>query len=446
MDFNTFNIGFEDTDSSDGMCTTFLCYKLVKSLLADIENKTELLDYPNLIRLNPNIPWKTRGNAGLAFRIRSNIPRRALFSTCKNFIQKFATSERANAGLAIFEGDEIPEEIQNFSRRALYSVLGLREVRKLISNFEIESFALRSKQGLVCALASIGNLLEHDHTYELIAYRESTAFPRTIEKSKIIEMSERTFPRTFSSYDSVYGRVMIAPHGPDPVLCGIRGETARDVKSAFEMLLPVRNLGGYMIFRSNQGTGEHLCENIALDKQKAYASGKLIGIVASTPKPERGGHVFFTIRNEDGKIPCACYQPTGDFRRLARFLTLGDAIEVGGGIRKSTSVHPKVLNLEYFRPIKLAMKTEFSNPRCPSCDVSMGSKGWGQGFECPKCGFASKELVKTITRQRRTELVKGKIYLPPIKAHRHLTKPEHRYFFRNKRKPLNLKLVDGWIK
>ncbi len=60
--YNFFHVGMDDTDSIEGMCTTFLCYSAVKRLLAD--GKTRLVDYPHLIRLNPNIPWKTRGNAG----------------------------------------------------------------------------------------------------------------------------------------------------------------------------------------------------------------------------------------------------------------------------------------------------------------------------------------------------------------------------------------------
>jgi len=59
-----FQIGIDDTDSSDGMCTTYLCYTAVRKLLKS--GNTELVDYPRLIRLNPNIPWKTRGNAALA--------------------------------------------------------------------------------------------------------------------------------------------------------------------------------------------------------------------------------------------------------------------------------------------------------------------------------------------------------------------------------------------
>ena len=57
------HIGFDDTDSRNGMCTTFLAYKIVEYLKKE---HTEFLDYPYLIRFNPNIPWKTRGNGAVA--------------------------------------------------------------------------------------------------------------------------------------------------------------------------------------------------------------------------------------------------------------------------------------------------------------------------------------------------------------------------------------------
>ena len=120
-----------------------------------------------------------------------------------------------------------------------------------------------------------------------------------------------------------------------------------------------------MIFRSNQGTGEHLQETLTWISPKAYLSGKVVGTVKSIPRSQIGGHVFFAIENEEGEIPCACYEPTATFRKYAKLLIAGDLIEVGGGIRKSTTLHPKILNLEYFKPIKLAKKLTSFKPILP---------------------------------------------------------------------------------
>ena len=67
-DSHILNIGFDDTDSPKGMCTTFLAYKIVDLLK---KQDTEFLDFPKLIRFNPNIPWKTRGNGAVSMKIRT---------------------------------------------------------------------------------------------------------------------------------------------------------------------------------------------------------------------------------------------------------------------------------------------------------------------------------------------------------------------------------------
>ena len=57
-------VGIDDTDSRSGMCTTYLCTVLVDELKSYGEVST-----PVLVRLNPCIPFKTRGNGAVAFEI-----------------------------------------------------------------------------------------------------------------------------------------------------------------------------------------------------------------------------------------------------------------------------------------------------------------------------------------------------------------------------------------
>jgi len=61
------HIGFDDTDSPKRGCTTYIAALLVEKLSSIGVSFT---DYPNLVRLNPNVPWKTRGNGALCLRIR----------------------------------------------------------------------------------------------------------------------------------------------------------------------------------------------------------------------------------------------------------------------------------------------------------------------------------------------------------------------------------------
>ncbi|MEM2663262.1 MAG: tRNA(Ile2) 2-agmatinylcytidine synthetase TiaS, partial [Metallosphaera sp.] len=61
---NMYVIGVDDHDSPEGGCTTHFSSLLLKEF-----NKANVrvVGYPRLTRLNPNIPWKTRGNASVSF-------------------------------------------------------------------------------------------------------------------------------------------------------------------------------------------------------------------------------------------------------------------------------------------------------------------------------------------------------------------------------------------
>src|SRR5574337_1408683 len=110
MKQSVLHIGFDDTDSRKGMCTTFLAYKIVQHLRKE---KVKFLAYPYLIRFNPNIPWKTRGNGAVGLKIQTQNPR-LIKKNIIDFVKKYsAIREGANPGLAFYESNEIPEE---FSR------------------------------------------------------------------------------------------------------------------------------------------------------------------------------------------------------------------------------------------------------------------------------------------------------------------------------------------
>ena len=83
------HIGIDDTDSTTGGCTTYIAARLVERLC---HLGAQFIDYPNIIRLNPNIPFKTRGNAAVALRL--NIPA-ALFGTVQEeTIEEVETNSR----------------------------------------------------------------------------------------------------------------------------------------------------------------------------------------------------------------------------------------------------------------------------------------------------------------------------------------------------------------
>jgi len=303
------NIGFDDTDSTKGMCTTFLAYKIVDLLQ---KQKTEFLDFPRLIRFNPNIPWKTRGNGAVSIRIKTRNPSKVK-NQIKNLVSKYSDIKNgANPGLVFFESDAIPTEFTNFSNLALWQLIKRNNAKRFAEKNDLEFFYQGNGQGLVGAIGAIGYDFQ-DHTLELLSYRKRTKFgkERKLSAKSVKIMQEKTSPNTFNSFDTKKGRVLITPHGPDPVFYGVRGENVDSLLYATKILKSDEKLDGYMIFKSNQGTGDHLKNELNFENMRPYASGKITGIVSNTPKTVKGGHVFFKILSKNREFWCAFYKPTG---------------------------------------------------------------------------------------------------------------------------------------
>jgi len=413
------NIGFDDTDSPKGMCTTFLAYKIVDLLK---KQETEFLDFPKLIRFNPNIPWKTRGNGAVSLRIMTKNPKK-IKNQIKNFIKKYSDIKNgANPGLVFYENEKIPKQFTKFSKLALWQLINRNYAKKFATENNIEFFYQGNGQGLVGAIGAIGYDFK-DHTLELLSYRKHSKFgkDRKLSSKSVKIMQEKTMPFTFNSFDDKKNRVLITPHGPDPVFYGVRGENVNSLLLATKILKTSEKLAGHMIFKSNQGTGDHLKNEFNSTNMKPYASGKITGIVFDEPKIVKGGHVFFSIISSGNKLQCAVYKPTG-MTSVASSLIKGDKICVGGGIRKASKNHPRILNLEFIDVKKLEKNLIESNPICKKCDKKMKSKGKNQGYQCSKCG--NKLATKIIFEIPRK--IKNKLYVPKISAHRHLSRPLQR--------------------
>lgn len=418
-DTQVLNIGFDDTDSPKGMCTTFLAYKIVDLLK---KQDTEFLDFPKLIRFNPNIPWKTRGNGAVSMKIRTKNPSK-IKNQIKRLVEKYSDIKNgANPGLVFYENKEIPDHFSKFSKLALWQLINRNYAKKFAIKNNIEFFYQGNGQGLVGAIGAIGYDFK-DHTLELLSYRKNYKFgkERKLSAESVKTMQEKTLPFTFNSFDNKKERVLITPHGPDPVFYGVRGENVNSLLRATKILKTNEKLAGHLIFKSNQGTGDHLKNELNSTNMKPYASGKITGIISDEPKIVKGGHVFFTIVSDDLELHCAVYKPTG-ITSVASSLIKGDKVCVGGGIRKASKIHPRILNLEFIDIIELKKNMIKSNPICNKCNKNMKSKGNNQGYQCVKCGKKSKKKI-TLEIPRN---IKKQMYIPNVSAHRHLSRPLQR--------------------
>ena len=434
-------IGLDDIDSPRGQCTTHFASLLVEELNPIIDSWK---DYPNLIRLNPNIPYRTRGNGSIALRFTiSNDKIDQLLPLIQDMITSYAESSypNTNPGVVLLRGNT-PSSVSDFASQTVWKTVPRSLALRILEQNNLEYFERGNGRGLIGALAAVGHGLEDDYTYECIAYRkqDQCGEPRDVDKASVIKMNEITMGRTFANVDSLSGNILIEPQGPDPVIYGIRGETPEDVIEAFNLVRSKQTPERWMVFRTNQGTAEHLKHTTRVTSLRPYMSTRVIATVAEKPRIMEGGHVFFRVGDETGFVDCAAYEPTGDFRWIVDKLIVGDELILLAGVRPASRTHGLTLNLEGIHIVTVADQVHTSNPLCRQCGKRMKSAGKNKGFKCNHCGFKDSSIKKVETPITRS--VEAGIYLPQESAQRHLTRPHSRLLKKNLISPK--KLIDKW--
>ena len=420
------NIGIDDTDSERFGCTTHVAAKIVSRL--DGMNGVVFIDYPLLVRLNPNIPWKTRGNGAVSIRVGVEGPEvyAEVVGSVVSIVEKFSDLNSPRSEPAIVFSNRLPEKgdvLHQFYLRVLRSMVSPVEALKIAEEAgACCRFLKTSKVGVVGALAAVGAVFE-DHTYELLSYRvrENYGKPRRIDRDSVILMNRLASENTFNNVDPETKRILITPHGMDPVLFGIRGETPEAVYNAFRLVRAEEEIEGWCIFKTNQGTDAHFPDQpVAINRVRKYDSTCVEGS-AVDKKIIRGGHVIVSIEG-GGRISCAFYSPTGGLKKAASMLEPGDYVRVYGGVKEH--LRKLVVNVEKMEVLKLCGNTRKTPPVCPKCGRKCKSLGLRQGFACEKCGEIVAE-PQTIAVERGLKV--NQPYLPPERSHRHLTKPLKRY-------------------
>jgi len=429
MNSKEVHIGLDDIDDPNGRCTTHFASLLVELLSA---HSVTWIDYPNLIRLNPGIPFRTRGNGAVALRFSSEPNTiRGLMPRIDRMIQDYVdeTYPNTNPGVVLVSGPP-PEPLRIFSQQALWRTIPIALAQRIIDRFEYPHLALGNGRGLVGALSAIGNPLENDHTYEYLAYRsmEESELARGVDVESVIKMDRVLGNRVFSNIDDK-NRILIEPHGPDPVIYGIRGESAEAVIEAASLVKSAQDTERWMVFRTNQATGEHLTHQVRISDLRPYMAAVVEGRVDAVPQIFEGGFVVFGIKDKTGRIDCAAYEPTRQFRDIISNLHIGDEVRVHASVRPKSRTHGRTLNLEGIEIIKLASTITLQNPLCPNCKKRMKSAGKEKGFKCVSCGHRERDAVKTEVEIERS-LSLGH-YLPPLSAQRHLTRPLSRLTLNN---------------
>ncbi|CCQ37387.1 tRNA(Ile2) 2-agmatinylcytidine synthetase TiaS [Natronomonas moolapensis 8.8.11] len=405
-------LGIDDTDSRErGMCTTYVADTVARRL----ERRGATIDRVLLIRCNPAVEHKTRGNAALA--VHTNASVETAFETAHSAVEEAAEigDDRTNPGVVVAPGapDRVPEAIAGFARDAVEDHLTREAARRLADRAGYRRHGWKNGRGVIGALAAVGawRALE-EWTYERIAYREPSRWgtDRVVDPDSVFEAADAHYPTVWDTVDRATGEVVCVPRTPGPILYGVRGDdpaACRAVATGIESEPPDRA----RTFRANQGTDGHLRDGTIEGVRDGYAY-RLDGRVLDAPETRRGGHVFVSLGDDRGTIDCVAFEPTKRFRDRVRALRVGDRITVCGEVSNGT------VKLEKFAAREL-VRTELATPTCPKCDRTMESAGSGQGYRCRDCGTSEAGKVEQpIERGLET----GWYEVPP-RARRHIAKP-----------------------
>ena len=397
-------IGIDDTDSPAGMCTTYLGAVLASRLRGEGMHVHRAL----LVRLNPNVIWKTRGNAAICLEASGDAD--TAFAVACRTVEELAdfSCDMTNPGVVVSESP-LPVE---FYRKAVQGFCETSEALEIIRKEAALFRGYKNCRGLIGATAAVASSFD-DSTWELLAYRDPSLrdTPRTVDRESFFVSEQATFPHTWDTVDEQNGVVVCVPHTPDPVLFGIRGESPSWVRKARDFLSSETPLLE-QLFLTNQGTDAHLVPGRIGNLQEG-CSYLVPGRVESYPITGRGGHVSFLLSEGAEHVCCMAYEPTKGFRDIVRSLLPGDMLIVAGSYKQGT------INLEKLCVRSLPDLVKIRAPVCEVCGKRMTSAGRSKGYKCRSCGSRSLFPEQTtITRSLRP----GWYEVPPT-ARRHLAKP-----------------------
>lgn len=157
-----------------------------------------LIGYPRLVRLNPNCPYKTRGNAAVAFKV-EGVELEKAEDVMTGVIEEFSElDEGAETGIAFLRG-EPDERLRGFYWRAVRELVPLEDGFRVAEEIGAKLIYYNGGMGIIGALAAIGADLSLGRTYELIAHRrrEYWGTVRRIDPASVFEMDRTTRPYTW---------------------------------------------------------------------------------------------------------------------------------------------------------------------------------------------------------------------------------------------------------
>jgi tRNA(Ile2)-agmatinylcytidine synthase len=425
-------LAFDNTDGPEGGCTTHAAFRVLLAL-PDLA----LRGLPRLVRLNPNVPWKTRGNAAvclplglpegpqvrvgelrgrdvLAFPEGRPAPATAdVVERAWTALQDVA-QPNALPGVAAF--DEAPPEAAYW--QAVRTFVPPEDARAAVASLRTPHRAAGDGRGLVGCLAAAA-WPGPPSSFEVLSYREPTAWgkPRLVDPAPLLGLDATG--ATFHTIDPATGRLACVPRTPDPFLCGLRGrDPERLAAAALPALLRAAEepIDGWLLWATNQASGDHATRAGHLGEVPAMGTADLEATVTARAERRQGGHAYVALRDDAGQgFEAVAFEPTHAFRDALSGLLPGDRVRVVGALTEG------LVKLEKLRVLEAAVHRTRRNPLCPGCGRRMRSKGPSTGFRCSGC----KERLPP-TAAEWVDAARGvdtAWHEAPVMARRHLHRP-----------------------
>jgi tRNA(Ile2)-agmatinylcytidine synthase len=397
-------IGIDDTDSPRTMCTTYLGAVLARRL----RESGIRVNRARLVRLNPNVAFKTRGNAAIALDAEGDT--NTAYSIACRCVEELADLGAENTHPGVVITTELPPVA--FYHRAVQDFCTLEEAIALLEQTGALYQGYKNGRGLIGATAAVAAEFE-DTTYEWLSYRFPECWGRARNVNAVgLRVSQiATSPYTWDTVDLQNRVVVCVPHTPDPVLFGIRGASPFWVAKARGFVYSEPS-SCELIYQTNQGTDAHIVHGMTepLMEGRSY---HLSGTITTRPETLEGGHVRIWLAGTYGTVPCLAYEPTKGFRDVVRSLVPRDQVQVTGSYKRRS------INLEKLCIEALAEDVEIHPPRCTDCGRRMTSAGHNKGFKC-RCCAARAFIPEKWVRPRGVQIG---WYEVPSCARRHLAKP-----------------------
>ena len=391
-------VGIDDTDSHGGGCTTYVGYLLAKEIIRRWGPQA-FRDFPRLVRLNPNVPFKTRGNAAVALDL--DVPGgdvEEVWRLVLDVVGQHARWEgKTYPGAAMAMGD-VPERARILYRMALTQLVSVNAADRA----GVRTWGGRGRVG---AVAAVGAVLPKS-TFELLAYRGGERLP--IPPRLVKAMEALTFPFTFHNLDR--GRVLIEPRGPDPVYYGIRGLTPHHLIYALRLMeMWGFRPSGWVIYRTNQATDAHVELGVFFEEPHPYSFYRTRGIVTEARRI-KARHLMGRL---DNGVTFIVYRHLG---KLASELEscVGCDVVLYGGLKPRRGGLYLYVERAYILGRYVRAKS-----RCPYCGGALESLGRGRGWACRWCGT----MLHAAEARWLYDVSIRRALLPRPGERRHLLKP-----------------------